>query len=57
MSDDGKVANDVEMEQIVEDESVSDGRLSSYIQYRGSIPVFWTQETSLTMPKPPIVCA
>ncbi|KAJ3543835.1 hypothetical protein NMY22_g2991 [Coprinellus aureogranulatus] len=27
---------------------------TSYVQYRGSIPVFWTQETTSMVPKPPI---
>ncbi len=53
VTEDGKVANDVEIEQIVE--SVDSGRLTSHVQVRGSIPVFWTQETSATNPKPPIV--
>ena len=55
VSDSGNVANDVEIEQIVEDESMGEGRFSSFVQYRGSIPIFWTQETSVTIPKPPIV--
>lgn len=57
VSDRGKVANDVEHEQIVHDESASgpEGVFSSYLQIRGSIPTFWTQESSVTMPKPPIV--
>ena len=58
VSDCGKVANDVEHEQIIHDESPtknSMGVFSSYLQVRGSIPTFWTQESSLTMPKPPIV--
>ena len=56
VSEQGKVANDVEHEQILHDESktVSNGVFSSYIQVRGSIPTFWTQESSVTMPKPPI---
>lgn len=56
VSEQGKVANDVEHEQILHDESkaVSNGVFSSYIQIRGSIPTFWTQESSVTMPKPPI---
>lgn len=56
VSEQGKVANDVEHEQIVHDESkaASEGIFSSYLQVRGSIPTFWTQETSLTLPKPPI---
>ena len=56
VSDRGKVANDVEHEQIIHDESASsEGIFSSYLQIRGSIPTFWTQESSVTMPKPPIV--
>ena len=55
VSDSGKVANDVELEQIVHEEGVSEGTFSSFLQMRGSIPTFWTQETSVTMPKPPIV--
>jgi len=56
VSDRGKVANDVEHEQIIHDESASpEGVFSSYLQIRGSIPTFWTQESSVTMPKPPIV--
>jgi hypothetical protein len=55
VSDLGKVANDVELEQIVHEEGVSEGIFSSFLQVRGSIPTFWTQETSVTMPKPPIV--
>jgi len=51
VSEQGKVANDVEHEQILYDES---GIFSSYLQMRGSIPTFWTQETSYTQPKPPI---
>jgi hypothetical protein len=56
VSDRGKVANDVEHEQIIHDESTSpEGVFSSFLQIRGSIPTFWTQESSVTMPKPPIV--
>ena len=56
VSEQGNVANDVESEQILHDESQSttDGVFSSFIQVRGSIPTFWTQESSVTMPKPPI---
>lgn len=55
VSEQGKVANDVEHEQILHDESLSSpGTFSSYLQVRGSIPTFWTQESSVTMPKPPI---
>ena len=55
ISDDGKVANDVEVEQIIE--HVGDGRITSHVQNRGSIPVFWTQKTSATDPKPDIILA
>lgn len=55
ISDAGRVANDVELEQIVHEECPGIGALSSFVQVRGSIPIFWTQETSVTMPKPPIV--
>ena len=30
-------------------------KYASYVQIRGSIPTYWSQETSLTNPKPPIV--
>ncbi|GMF64865.1 unnamed protein product [Phytophthora lilii] len=55
VADTGKAANDVETEQIIEDESMGPGKFSSFVQHRGSIPVFWSQETSATLPKPPIV--
>ena len=29
--------------------------LCAYLQMRGSIPTYWYQETSVTMPKPPIL--
>jgi SacI homology domain len=56
VNEQGKVANDVEHEQILHDESNSTcaGIFSAYLQVRGSIPTFWTQESSMTMPKPPI---
>ncbi|KAL2338828.1 hypothetical protein Fmac_013274 [Flemingia macrophylla] len=53
----GRVANDVETEQIVF-EDVSEGlpiQISSIIQNRGSIPLFWTQETSKLNIKPDII--
>ncbi|CAM9514219.1 unnamed protein product [Discosporangium mesarthrocarpum] len=55
VSDTGNVANDVEVEQIVHAEAVKEGVFSSFVQMRGSIPIFWTQESSMTLPKPPIV--
>jgi hypothetical protein len=51
----GKVANDCEMEQIVQLDNGAQATFASYIQMRGSIPTYWYQETSVTMPKPPIL--
>lgn len=55
VNDSGQVANDVEIEQIIHDEGMIRGIYSSHVQVRGSIPIYWTQETSVTLPKPPIV--
>lgn len=54
----GRVANDVETEQIVSKE-VPEGQkipITSVVQIRGSIPLFWSQETSLFNPQPEIIC-
>ncbi|XP_017649486.1 phosphoinositide phosphatase SAC2-like isoform X1 [Gossypium arboreum] len=53
----GRVANDVETEQIVFEE-VPEGcptQISSVVQNRGSIPLFWSQETSRLNLKPDII--
>ncbi|BAT76922.1 hypothetical protein LR48_Vigan01g286800 [Vigna angularis] len=53
----GRVANDVETEQMVF-EDVPEGfpmQISSIIQNRGSIPLFWSQETSKLNIKPDII--
>lgn len=53
----GRVANDVETEQIVF-EDASEGysvQISSVVQNRGSIPLFWSQETSRLNIKPDII--
>jgi hypothetical protein len=56
VSEQGKVANDVEHEQILHDETASaEGTISSFLQMRGSIPTYWTQESSVTMPKRTII--
>ena len=58
MNEKGRVANDVETEQIVL-EDVMGGRprhISSVVQNRGSIPLFWSQETSRLNIKPDIIC-
>eukprot|EP00939_MAST-03C_sp_MAST-3C-sp1_P000593 g593.t1 len=51
VSDDGHVANEVEVEQIIDDENC---HYSSFVQVRGSIPVFWTQEANATVVRPQI---
>lgn len=53
----GRVANDVETEQIVFEE-IPEGfpvQISSVVQNRGSIPLFWSQETSRLNIKPDII--
>ncbi|CAN6475704.1 unnamed protein product [Victoria cruziana] len=57
VNDRGRVANDVETEQIVLDEEAGSfkGKMSSVVQMRGSIPLFWSQETSRFSPKPDII--
>lgn len=51
------MANDVETEQIVLDEEAGTykGGMSSMVQMRGSIPLFWSQEASRFSPKPDII--
>lgn len=53
----GRVANDVETEQIVlEDVPVGcPVQISAVVQNRGSIPLFWSQETSRLNIKPDII--
>ncbi|XP_022773535.1 phosphoinositide phosphatase SAC1 isoform X3 [Durio zibethinus] len=57
VNDRGRVANDVETEQIVLDEEAGSckGKMSSVVQMRGSIPLFWSQEASKLSPKPDII--
>ncbi len=61
----GYVANDVETEQIVHDAKTTSFYLppdrygnnpafTSFLQHRGSIPLYWSQDTSSMAPKPPI---
>ncbi|EWC45362.1 hypothetical protein DRE_00761 [Drechslerella stenobrocha 248] len=61
----GYVANDVESEQIVSDMLTTSfhapggvlfgsPNYTSYVQHRGSIPLYWSQESSPSVPKPPI---
>ncbi|KAK9134653.1 hypothetical protein Syun_013983 [Stephania yunnanensis] len=57
VNDRGRVANDVETEQMVLDEETGSykGKMSSVVQMRGSIPLFWSQEASRFSPKPDII--
>ncbi|KAL7276473.1 phosphatidylinositol-3,5-bisphosphate 5-phosphatase [Rhizina undulata] len=61
----GYVANDVETEQIVSEmlttsfhspgkNLYSNPHYTSYVQHRGSIPLFWTQKNDAATPKPPV---
>uniref|UniRef100_A0A915ILX5 Uncharacterized protein n=1 Tax=Romanomermis culicivorax TaxID=13658 RepID=A0A915ILX5_ROMCU len=53
----GFVANDVETEQIVYDPSIlcfDRGRFTSFVQYRGSVPLIWSQDLTKVVGKPPI---
>ncbi|KAI8589540.1 polyphosphoinositide phosphatase Fig4 [Geranomyces variabilis] len=65
VNDQGYVANDVETEQIVYDATATSffhppGRYgskpcyTSFVQHRGSIPLFWSQENAGMVAKPPI---
>ncbi|KAG2259592.1 hypothetical protein Bca52824_078886 [Brassica carinata] len=57
INDAGNVANEVEIEQIVTKE-VPEGQkipMTSIVQMRGSIPLFWSQETSVFTPQPDII--
>lgn len=54
---DGFVANEVETEQIVQEETSylkGPGYISSFVMIRGSIPLFWQQKNPMA-PKPEIV--
>ncbi|XP_074585854.1 phosphoinositide phosphatase SAC2-like isoform X2 [Curcuma longa] len=53
----GRVANDVETEQIVCEDTVEQmsSEITSVVQNRGSIPLFWSQEASKLNVRPDIV--
>lgn len=64
VNDKGNVANEIETEQIVSDMLISsfhdpkygfynNPRYTSFVQHRGSIPLYWTQDMN-KLPKPPI---
>lgn len=53
------MANEVETEQIVIDSSVTfleRTSVTSFVQMRGSIPLYWSQDVTKMVPKPPIMC-
>lgn len=54
----GRVANDVETEQIVSQDTLEEtpAEITSVVQNRGSIPLFWSQETSRLNIRPDIIC-
>lgn len=54
----GRVANDVETEQIVFEDTDEEipPQIASVVQNRGSIPLFWSQETSRLNIRPDIIC-
>lgn len=65
VNNEGYVANEVETEQIVADMILTSfhrpgngyydsDRYTSFVQHRGSIPLYWTQEASNLTAKPPI---
>ena len=59
MNDAGYVANHLEIEQIVFDASTlsageSQGSFTSYVQMRGSVPVFWSQTMDHKKAKPAV---
>ena len=67
MEHQGYVANDVETEQIVSEmlttsfhapgpKLYANPNYTSYVQHRGSIPLYWTQDNTGVTPKPPIEC-
>ncbi|XP_073003330.1 phosphoinositide phosphatase SAC2-like isoform X2 [Typha latifolia] len=53
----GRVANDVETEQIVFEDTPGEvpPQITSVVQNRGSIPLFWSQETSRLNIRPDII--
>lgn len=54
----GRVANDVETEQIVFEDTPDEipRQIASVVQHRGSIPLVWFQETSRLNIRPDIIC-
>lgn len=57
LNEGGKVANFVEVEQILYSEKSKDDKplISSFVQVRGSVPLFWTQDPNPLVTKPDII--
>ena len=57
LNEEGRVANFVEVEQIVYSQMSKDDKplVSSFVQVRGSVPLFWSQDPSPLIAKPEIV--
>ncbi|CUA68149.1 Phosphatidylinositide phosphatase SAC2 [Rhizoctonia solani] len=53
IDDDAHVANFVETEGLVRATRLGSDNVFSYMQIRGSIPVFWSQQTGLSLKPPP----
>lgn len=56
LNEEGRVANFVEIEQVVYSHKSKDDKplVSSFVQVRGSIPLFWTQDPNPLIAKPEI---
>jgi phosphatidylinositol 3,5-bisphosphate 5-phosphatase len=57
LNEQGYCANDVETEQILCEPgmgALNDSHFTSFVQHRGSIPLYWAQLNGGVMPKPPI---
>lgn len=57
LNEEGRVANFVEVEQIVYSHKSKDDKplVSSFVQIRGSVPLFWTQDPAPLSTKPDII--
>lgn len=57
LNEGGRVANFVEVEQIVYSKQSMDDKplVSSFVQVRGSVPLFWTQDPNPLVTKPDII--
>ncbi len=55
MCTEGHTANEVETEQIVSNDAFSAHTMhTSFVQLRGSVPLFWSQVSDPMIPKPDV---